>query len=290
MYQFQHVDFRSVALGRQTYFNVWRPSKTEETPLLIYLHGWGRAPEEPALVQAAETLAKAGLLAPTILMPWGLETIEVSQWVDRYDGTVSLETHVIRELIPEMEARYGVESRPRSRMICGHSMGGFGAINMALHHQELFCACVAWSPSALKNEMRQPGPGETTPQSFVEWAPELATITPRMVDERLWGPLPEGRAHRIRNSPWHHLDAVKIQSLGLLIDCGDRGFLEQTLAPTIIEFHQKLLHLGIRHSFEQYEGEHCANDSLEANASRLLFMYDHYRRTKEAGPLRRDSA
>ncbi len=282
MYQLQRTDIQSTALGRQTYFNAWCPPRTEGTPLLIYLHGWGRLPEEPPLIQAVSTLAAAGFLAPTVLMPWGFETIEVSQWVDRYDGTLSLETHIVRELIPEMEARFGVQSRPHSRMICGHSMGGFGAVNLALHHHDLFCACVAWSPSALRNEMKQPGPEEKTPQPFVEWAPELATITPRMVDERLWGPLPEGKEHRTRNSPWHQLDAVDSLSLGLFVDCGDRGFLEEMLAPSIIDFHQKLLRRGIRHSFEQYSGEHCQNDTVEANASRLLFMYDHYRRGTDA--------
>jgi S-formylglutathione hydrolase FrmB len=278
MYKAHPIDYRSRVLGRQTFFIAWCPPKTEDTPLLIYLHGWGRLPEEPNLIQAISTLAAAGFPAPTVLMPWGFGRIECSQWVDRFDGTLPLETHVISELIPEMEARFRVKSTPRSRMICGHSMGGYGAINLTLHHPELFCSCVAWSPSALKNEMRQPGPDEKTPKELVEWAPELASLSPRLVDERLWGPLPEGKAHRTRNSPWHFLDEMRELEVGLLMDCGDRGFLEEMLCPSIIGFHEKLLRLGVRHSFEQYKGEHCQNDSVEACSSRLLFMYDHYRK------------
>lgn len=130
-----------------------------------------------------------------------------SGWTDT-TATLSLESHLIEELLPEMETRFKVRSHPHSRLICGHSLGGFGAINIAFHHPQPFACCAAWSPAALKNEMKQPAVDEKTPEPLVDWAPELATITPREVDLRLWGPLPDGMSHRCLNSPWRYLDEM----------------------------------------------------------------------------------
>lgn len=51
---------------------------------------------------------------------------------DRY------EEYIVHDLIADVESRFPVSSRREGRAIVGVSMGGFGAVNLALHHPELF--------------------------------------------------------------------------------------------------------------------------------------------------------
>ena len=272
------IDYESQILHRATYYNVWLPPQPAGKPLLIFLHGWGALPEEPFLVQAAECLAQVGLLSPAILFPWGFGAQECSEWKDHWDGSLCLETSLVQETIPDAERRFGLDGRARSRMICGASMGGFGAINLALHHQELFCSCVALSPVDVKNDMKLSEPEELFSQAHVELFPSLAGMSMRDSEERVWGPLPESTEHRIHNSPWHYVEKDPSLSFALSFDCGDGGFPEELMIPSILDFHAKLLSLRLPHAFEQYHGGHCESATLEGYCAKLAFMYSAWNR------------
>ncbi len=50
------------------------------------------------------------------------------------------ETYLIKELIPHIDRVFSTRNQRKYRAICGASMGGFGAVKIALKHPELFYA------------------------------------------------------------------------------------------------------------------------------------------------------
>jgi S-formylglutathione hydrolase FrmB len=59
------------------------------------------------------------------------------------------EDFIVADLVGYIDARFRTLARPESRGITGHSMGGYGAIKLAMRHPEVFCAAYALSPACL---------------------------------------------------------------------------------------------------------------------------------------------
>jgi len=116
-YAFQRVDLDSAVLGRRTFFNAWLPPDPRGQPILLYLHGWGSEPRQDTLVRAVETLAAAGHHTPVVLMPWGLGAEVASGWIDWFDGSLPMETHLLRELVPCARDRFGAEAADGAAMV-----------------------------------------------------------------------------------------------------------------------------------------------------------------------------
>jgi enterochelin esterase-like enzyme len=118
---------------------VYRPPGVPDSaslPVVYYLHGLpgfaGDAFILPGLQKEVSTGAPFVLVAPDGKSPYFLD----SEWADSYDGRQRIETWVATVLIPRVEGKH---RRPaRLRAITGYSMGGYGAINIGLHHPELF--------------------------------------------------------------------------------------------------------------------------------------------------------
>jgi enterochelin esterase-like enzyme len=59
------------------------------------------------------------------------------------------EDFIVRDLVGYVDARYRTLARPESRGVAGHSMGGYGAIKLAMKHPHVFSAAYALSPACL---------------------------------------------------------------------------------------------------------------------------------------------
>lgn len=60
--------------------------------------------------------------------------------------------YIAQELVDYIDKNYRTLAQRESRGIGGHSLGGFGAINLATHHPEVFSACYGHESSALRFE------------------------------------------------------------------------------------------------------------------------------------------
>lgn len=140
-------------LGVEVVVPAKAPPRGERT-LLVFLHGRGGSEETFTGNEVVyEGLAKLGARAPVVAFPDGGDH---SYWHDRDSGR--WERYVMREVIPKVTRRLGVD--PRRVAIGGISMGGFGAYNLALHHPQRFCA-VGGHSAALWFDG-----GETAPGAF----------------------------------------------------------------------------------------------------------------------------
>jgi S-formylglutathione hydrolase FrmB len=121
--------------------------------LLVFLHG--RGGDEGSELDDAffGALAGLGARAPIVALPAGGDH---SYWHDRADGDWG--RYVVREVIPEVVRRYGIDRRRVA--IGGISMGGFGAYDIARLNPGRFCAVAGHSPALWRTG------GETAPGAF----------------------------------------------------------------------------------------------------------------------------
>ncbi|MDQ6660395.1 MAG: esterase family protein, partial [Chloroflexota bacterium] len=142
----------SAALGGQVKeFLVYLPpsyktaqGKTKRYPTFYLLHGtpgkdsdWftgGKAD------QAADTLIALGKIPELIMiLPDGNgRPGQTSEWGNSYDQHQNFETYVSTDLVKYVDGKYRTLADAAHRGIAGQSMGGFGAMNIAVHHHDIF--------------------------------------------------------------------------------------------------------------------------------------------------------
>jgi putative tributyrin esterase len=129
------VTFRSAALGREMLYRTILPVKInpgENLPVVYLLHGGGGGYRDWTNYSDVAKYAEAGLI---LVMPEGNSsyyTNSAERPEDRY------EDYVVSDVISEVESKYPVARGRQNRAIVGVSMGGYGAVKIAMKHPELF--------------------------------------------------------------------------------------------------------------------------------------------------------
>ena len=158
--------FHSKALGREDTYMVWLPPDYQETttryPTLYLLHGVGGqngfGVEEwlgYALTEDLDRLLALGLLQPMIVV---LPNGEQGYWMNHADGGPQWADFVALDLVTDVDAHFRTEPQREKRAIGGLSMGGHGALQIALNHPDEFAIAGAHSPTIR--------PFETSPEFF----------------------------------------------------------------------------------------------------------------------------
>ncbi len=144
--------FTSAAARAEVSFHVYTPAAYEQEParrfpVLYWLHGTGGGLAGIAPLAAwFDAAIRAGKMPPVLVVfPNGLAT---SMWCDAKDGTVPMETVVVRELVPHVDATFRTLANRGARIVEGFSMGGYGAARLAFKFPDVFGAvsCLAGGP------------------------------------------------------------------------------------------------------------------------------------------------
>jgi S-formylglutathione hydrolase FrmB len=145
--------FFSQAMQSQRAFEVYLPPSydlvTDRTyPVLYLLHGdggrvddWGalglRAKMDQAIISGAPEMI--------VVMPDGsAHSGDFTDWANRWDGTEPVEDQVV-DLVSFVDRSYRTTPDRSTRFIGGLSSGGFGALNLSLHHPDLFSTAMSFS-------------------------------------------------------------------------------------------------------------------------------------------------
>ncbi len=123
-------------------------------PVLIFLPGfatpsqaYGRGAFQGfTLKESMDALIESGRVGKMIVVvPSGINALGGSFYVNS-PVTGRWRDFIASDLVSFVDGRYRTLARRTARGIAGHSMGGFGALNLVLHHPELFGAAYALSP------------------------------------------------------------------------------------------------------------------------------------------------
>jgi S-formylglutathione hydrolase FrmB len=150
-------------------------------------------------------------------------------YCDAVDGP-AYERYLLDDVIGFVDRTFHTIAERQGRVIGGLSMGGYGAIKLALKYPQLFCSAVAHS-AALDVRRRI----------------ERPEISEEM--RRIFGPAPGGGP----NDPYALAATIDRTLLpALRLDCGrEDGLLEENRA-----FHRHLEQLDIPHEYAECPGAH----------------------------------
>lgn len=142
-----HVEFHtfeSKAARAKVSYHLYTPEaydleKERRFPVLYWLHGSGGGLAGIAPVSAwFDAAIREGKIPPMLVVfPNGLAS---SMWCDSKDGAVPMETIVIEELLPHIDATFRTVAKREGRIIEGFSMGGYGAARLGFKYPHLFGA------------------------------------------------------------------------------------------------------------------------------------------------------
>lgn len=144
----EHRSLRAKAMDVEVGFNVYTPpgyaDSTRRYPVVYFLHGAG-GNENSDAGGFSGLIGKAiqeGKMTPALcVFPNGA----LSGYGDQPDRKVMMETFLTRELVPYIDTNYRTVAAREGRAVCGFSMGGGGAVRLALKHPDLFCAAASWA-------------------------------------------------------------------------------------------------------------------------------------------------
>src|SRR5205807_200945 len=88
----------------------------------------------------ADTLLAEGKIRETILIAadGNGPLYPESEWANSFDRRQRMEDAVVEDLVPFIDSHYRTLADAANRAIGGLSMGGYGAVNIALHHPDIF--------------------------------------------------------------------------------------------------------------------------------------------------------
>ena len=153
-------EFTSAALGGNAYYSVFLPPDYDQNsdtrfPVIYVLHGMNNdhttwtSPRYGNLPLLVENLLKSGDVPPFVMVhPYG----ENPFYTDYSDGTKKYERFVNQDLRTEIETNFRVRMDRLNRSLVGTSLGGYGALKLAMKNPQLYSSVAAGSPIILLGE------------------------------------------------------------------------------------------------------------------------------------------
>jgi S-formylglutathione hydrolase FrmB len=227
----------------------YQADSTTRFPVVYLLHGWsgdftGWLGDAPQLLQSADQYGCILVFPDGGYDSWYLDS--------PVDTNVRYESYIIRELIPHIDRSYRTKTDATHRSICGLSMGGHGALYLALRNGGVFGAAGSMC-----------GGVDLRPFKKNDWDLEGVLGKP--------------------NKHWDHWENASIvylvETIGalstpnLIIDCGVDDFF----LPVNRDLHQKLMGRNIPHEYTERPGGHDAAYWGNAVDYQLLFFAKQWR-------------
>jgi S-formylglutathione hydrolase FrmB len=225
------LEIQSQYLKKGTKFVVIKPNnsnKDENYPVVFLLHGYGGNYAQwsrisPQLSKTADDLKLIFVCPDGGKGSWYFDS--------PIDSSIRYESYITKELIPYIDANFKTKADSKYRAVTGLSMGGHGALYLAIRHKELFGAAGSTSGGV---DFR-PFPNN--------WDIKVAL-----------GPFENNQERWYDNTVVKQVESLTNNELAIIIDCGvDDFFLAVNRA-----LHEKLLQLKINHDYIERPGGHSS--------------------------------
>lgn len=227
---FDTLEIQSQYLKKGTKFVVIKPTNSnndENYPVVFLLHGYGGnyaqwSKISPQLAKTADDLKLIFVCPDGGKGSWYFDS--------PIDSSIRYESYITKELIPYIDANFKTKAEPKYRAITGLSMGGHGAMYLAIRHKELFGAAGSTSGGV---DFR-PFPNN--------WDIKVALGAFETNQERWYD-----------NTVVKQVESLSNNQLAIIIDCGVDDFF----LPVNRALHEKLLQLKINHDYIERPGGHA---------------------------------
>jgi len=160
------------------------------------------------------------------------------------DSAFQYESYITRDLLPYIDTHYTTIQNRASRAITGLSMGGHGALYLAIRNPNLFGSAGSMSGGV-----------------------DLRTSTKLFDIAKRIGSMETSHTEWDNRSVINMVTNLKNNELNLIIDCGVSDFFYQINAG----LHRRLMALKIDHDYIERPGEH--NWQYWENSIRYQFLY-----------------
>ena len=249
-----NLDFSSKLLGYSIKYDILLPEGYDKDtdkryPVVYAFHGlgdnntsWnGQYMKGEAKIKALEA---EGLEPMIYVFPMGY----TSYYCDRYDGTMPYMSMLAEEFVPMIDKTYRTIADRDHRAVIGYSMGGFGAMVVAMKHPELFSMSAPLSMSICTDQ-------RYTTESQSGWDNQWGKIFGGV------GQSGNGRLtdYYKAHCPLHQFTAEnkdKYSSVRWFLTCGDN---EDKLLIANDDLHVMMRANGYAHEYRVWDGGHSTS-------------------------------
>lgn len=166
-----------------------------------------------------------------------------SFYINSADGSVRYSDFFLQEFLPHIERTYRILPGRAGRAISGISMGGYGALRLALAHPELFSAVSAQSAALITESPQELDSASRTGSPLTGI---LGAVFGKPINVPHWN----------ENSPFvlAKKNAAGLRRLAIYFNCGqDDNYGFEKGAATL---HDELRKEGVTHQYRPYPGDH----------------------------------
>jgi enterochelin esterase-like enzyme len=152
-----HRIFRSAVTKRDVSYHLYQPAAYESEPkrrfpVVYWLHGSGGGLQGiPKVAMRFDEAIRAGKAPPCIVV--FVNGLEMGMYVDWADGSAPVESMIIQDLLPHIDANYRTRATREGRLLDGFSMGGYGSARFGFKFPEIFRAVSIVGAGPLQNEL-----------------------------------------------------------------------------------------------------------------------------------------
>lgn len=256
----------SKILGQEVRYSVCLPEGYFQTnasyPVAYMLHGLGDNAsswlEYGRLdVWTKQRVAEGKIIPMIYIMPEGYTNYYVNDWY----GKFRYQDMFVKELVPHVDKKYRTLADKAHRATVGYSMGGFGALTLALQHQDVFSATVPLSISIRTDK-------QYTEEESEGWNEQWG---------RLFGGIGLEGEKRLtdyykQNSPAYIFKNKPVNTKIFILNGDDEG----SLAYSNEELHILMRSLHVPHEYRVRDGGHDFKFWFQALSDGLNFVSDAF--------------
>ena len=248
------LSISSTLLNREVKYDILLPEgydtdTDKRYPVMYCFHGYGDNNTSwngkyMACEPKIKNLEKQGLEPIIYVFPNGWNTY----WVDRFNGKYPYMSMLVQEFIPFIDKTYRTIADREHRGTIGYSMGGFGAMVIAMKHPELFSMSAPLSMSFRTDEQYM---AESQSGWDNQWGGVFGGV----------GQSGEGRLtdYYKEHCPLHQFTAEnkdKYSSVHWFLTCGDN---EEQLLIANDDLHVMMRDNGYEHEYRVGDGGHSTS-------------------------------
>ena len=239
-------DVKNVVILPDDYYS----KKKCSFPVLYLLHGAGGCYSN-WIIRVPDIQHYSDMYNIIIICPDGGKT---SWYFDSpVDSSCRYETYISQELVTNIDHNYKTIKDKKGRAICGLSMGGHGALYLALKHQDVWGA--AGSMSGLF---------------------DLSLFSDRWDLIKRLGDVKNDSANWYNNSVIHLINLLENSTLNIFFECGS----SDAFYNSNIGLHEALDSMNFQHDFIIHDGNHNWEYWQKAIEYQFLYIYNFFCTTK----------